>query len=625
MAYALLRTTVKYLKNGFVVIPDRGREKLQLHIDDASFIKFLKTYKAKDNKNQPRSKRKLTYSQILSDIKDKGHDTHIYFWDYLYPKTDIEVMERLGLMNIPEKLTIHESNSDKYNLNKTFIDLNKKVFNNELKLDFPLRWGKTKNKVGHVVINTLGKEEVSILEFMITNYYNMTLEQFESIMLHEMIHVYIFQKKIKDNNIHGREFNKKMDFINSKGYNVSRTEDPREFEIDTETVSNEELQAIIIEYEKTSDMDIIIFKQINSGEEMAFYEVLKNNARSMGEGITLSFLTTSNPLLRKYKIARSLKTALSRQYALYPDQKKELQKDINRVTTISKEGIIDLNFRENIITLSRDRVIEGILVDKGSVLKEYDNSYYYVYVDMLEALKKDEIKAIKDMQSKIPKDIIYNEEGFGIEDKYHITSFYGLKENIEKDLSEFVANIPSIDIKIKDISYFDNSEDYSVAKYDIESKALQDIFKFIKDYDNDWEYPDYNPHMTISYILPKSRIENNDDLIGKTMEIDTLKYMYPDEKKIVDMKTKSSMKENLQEMPHFQTNEGNVYDLYLELHVGDSAEDMVNYIISLVHENPGDRSLLPYLIEDDYLKSFFKKYYNEKVYDQLLYMLRKEL
>lgn len=187
---------------------------------------------------------------------------------------------------------------------------------------------------------------------------------------------------------------------------------------------------------------------------------------------------------------------------------------------------IEKSFQE--LVLTKDQFIEGKIFEAGARfrIKEYNKDYYYVYVDMQ---LPEIIEVMNTLHRVIPEEVVYDngEEDSGIIHDYHITSFYGLKEDILTSLNKFFyEEIPFIDISLQDISYFE-TEDYDVAKIGIKSKALQKIFDFIKQFDNEWSYPIYQPHMTIAYLKKNSfRYEEmfNKLTNGLYIEIDSLKY-----------------------------------------------------------------------------------------------------
>lgn len=55
----------------------------------------------------------------------------------------------------------------------------------------------------------------------VSNYYDMDELQFKSVLLHEMIHLYIVSKGLKDTSPHGVLFREKMQSVNADGWRVS--------------------------------------------------------------------------------------------------------------------------------------------------------------------------------------------------------------------------------------------------------------------------------------------------------------------------------------------------------------------------------------------------------------------
>lgn len=56
-----------------------------------------------------------------------------------------------------------------------------------------------------------------------SNYYDQTERQFRNVLLHEMIHLYIAAKGIRDTSAHGAVFRKIMARLNGEGWNISVT------------------------------------------------------------------------------------------------------------------------------------------------------------------------------------------------------------------------------------------------------------------------------------------------------------------------------------------------------------------------------------------------------------------
>lgn len=91
---------------------------------------------------------------------------------------------------------------------------------------------------------------------------------------------------------------------------------------------------------------------------------------------------------------------------------------------------------------------------------------------------------------------------FGIEDKPHITLLYGLHNNVtEDDVFEILKDYTDIDIEISinGIDIFENDK-FDVVKLNINCPILFEINERLKELPHTSDYPDYSPHMTISFV-----------------------------------------------------------------------------------------------------------------------------
>ena len=112
----------------------------------------------------------------------------------------------------------------------------------------------------------------------------------------------------------------------------------------------------------------------------------------------------------------------------------------------------------------------------------------------------------KEILSIIDKEDIYDEPKFGLEDKSHVTVFFGIKpEESEPSEVKKVLKESDIDIdkeyKLQNISIFEN-DDYDVVKFDVKDcKELEEMNKFIKKtFPNKQDFPKYEPHVTVGYV-----------------------------------------------------------------------------------------------------------------------------
>lgn len=110
-------------------------------------------------------------------------------------------------------------------------------------------------------------------------------------------------------------------------------------------------------------------------------------------------------------------------------------------------------------------------------------------------------KLVQEIASHIPKKSLNIKAG-GIETQPHITVLYGVADNI--DLARFFLKPCNIVLDSK-VTYFDNP-DASVAKIELYSDELEDLFYFLKQTLPNQHSHDYNPHITIAYLKPLERL-----------------------------------------------------------------------------------------------------------------------
>lgn len=105
------------------------------------------------------------------------------------------------------------------------------------------------------------------------------------------------------------------------------------------------------------------------------------------------------------------------------------------------------------------------------------------------------------MQSAINNDDLHE---WGLETYPHLTFIYGIDNEIEVEkIFNFCKKLPKFDLYTQNINCFQN-EEYDVLKYqiDVEQILLDYRRRCLSLFENEQTYPDYNPHCTISYLMP---------------------------------------------------------------------------------------------------------------------------
>lgn len=107
-------------------------------------------------------------------------------------------------------------------LKEKFLQFNKEYFNNELNVpNFALSC--CKNSLGDCSRKVNRFYGTISYTIRLSNKYVMGEKRYCNVLLHEMIHLYIFQKNLRDNNDHGIIFQSMMKKINSFGWDIEIT------------------------------------------------------------------------------------------------------------------------------------------------------------------------------------------------------------------------------------------------------------------------------------------------------------------------------------------------------------------------------------------------------------------
>ncbi len=145
------------------------------------------------------------------------------------------------------------------------------------------------------------------------------------------------------------------------------------------------------------------------------------------------------------------------------------------------------------------------------------------------------IKNWNKVTDMIDRDDVYvdiNDSIKGIETDPHITILYGLKDGTSlEEVIKNLHNYPPLEINIDGVDIFE-SDRYDVVKFTIEkTKQLEDMFQSLSKIPNENSFPDYSPHITISYVkkgMGKKYVKKMKKNLGK---LDTLIFSEPSGKK----------------------------------------------------------------------------------------------
>lgn len=108
-------------------------------------------------------------------------------------------------------------------LKEWFSVFNERYFGNELP-EPSFAVGNSRTRLGSMSWRTKRRifyKSAYDYTIRISNYFDMTEKLYKSVLLHEMIHLRIVSKRIKDTSAHGVEFRRMMKSINSDGWDIS--------------------------------------------------------------------------------------------------------------------------------------------------------------------------------------------------------------------------------------------------------------------------------------------------------------------------------------------------------------------------------------------------------------------
>lgn len=118
-------------------------------------------------------------------------------------------------------------------------------------------------------------------------------------------------------------------------------------------------------------------------------------------------------------------------------------------------------------------------------------------------------------KNNIPDSCLYNDPDdntLGRENCPHVTVKYGLHTFNPKEVADVINGFGGFLVEFGKISKFEKKGKYDVIKMEVEGKKLRKLNALVSDNLKCTDsYKEYNPHITLSYVLPGSC----DHLLGK--------------------------------------------------------------------------------------------------------------
>lgn len=115
------------------------------------------------------------------------------------------------------------------------------------------------------------------------------------------------------------------------------------------------------------------------------------------------------------------------------------------------------------------------------------------------------IKNWENITNMIDESDIYEgeeDDTYGIQRNPHVTLLYGLRDDISIDqVKDKLSGYGPVRIELNGIEIFDENEKFDVVKFGVvKTDQLKNMFQSLSELPNENKFPDYRPHITISYV-----------------------------------------------------------------------------------------------------------------------------
>lgn len=241
---------------------------------------------------------------------------------------------------------------------------------------------------------------------------------------------------------------------------------------------------------------------------------------------------TAKDLEDNYVSAANADRLVGEEYAFYT-KVRTLRKEGKSFETIHQE----LSNRKKIeLSKPDDNSDSQGKTEESPIPKMGEQKYDYQSTQV--NLQDRDSKDIIDFAKKIPEDELskdptdnYKAAQTGREDQPHITTLYGLGNDVTKDdIQKVLGDIKPFEVKLGKTSLFENDK-YDVLKVDIDSPELRLVNKKLKALPTPGEtFKDYKPHITIAYLKKGEgkKYSGNTTFEGKTITFNELTFSRSD-------------------------------------------------------------------------------------------------
>jgi hypothetical protein len=245
----------------------------------------------------------------------------------------------------------------KYDIKKRYDYFNSKLFEGKLPTDFKLRFSRSKKVGGSVITEYWVKgrgaykrvTDWRIKELILSTFHLRTDEQLDSILVHEMIHVWLtVNGKHEGYNVklHGPEFVAKMGELQSKvPFKISLYDTP-DMRGDVNHKAKMKALGVVMTLADGKPDSIIVFTEKTLRDNL---EKLKDILiKNLGTGIDIMLGTSQHPSLEQFTIKRSIsKMSL---YKLSDDMYDNIKSDFSEFERFATSGVLDKKKQKEVLT-----------------------------------------------------------------------------------------------------------------------------------------------------------------------------------------------------------------------------------------------------------------------------------
>ena len=240
---------------------------------------------------------------------------------------------------------------EKYDIKQKYDYFNKLLFSGKLPSNFKLRFSRTKKAGGAVITSYWTKGRGSrktitdweIKELFLSSFFLRTEEQIDSILVHEMIHVWLTVNGMHEGynvKYHGPEFVAKMGELQSKvPFKISLYDTP-DMRGDVDSTVKTELGVVMTLVDDIPDSIIVFTKDTLNKNIEKLKDILKKN---LDKGTEIIFGTSNHPEIQQFTVKRTLsKMSL---YVLKSEMYDNIKSSFNEFERFKIEGETDIELK----------------------------------------------------------------------------------------------------------------------------------------------------------------------------------------------------------------------------------------------------------------------------------------